>query len=83
VCEFNQFSVLEYLFFCLDDWGLIPSRGRDVSRLHNIHINSGAHWASIQCLLGVKQLKCKAHYSLPSSAKVKNAWRFTSTSIYM
>jgi hypothetical protein len=33
--------------------------------------------------LGVKQLGCEADHSYPSSAKVKNAWRYTSTPIYI
>jgi hypothetical protein len=32
--------------------------------------------------LGVKQLGCEVDHSHPSSAKVKNAWSYTSTPIY-
>jgi hypothetical protein len=32
--------------------------------------------------LGVKQLGCEADHSYPSSAKVKDAWSYTSTPTY-
>jgi hypothetical protein len=32
---------------------------------------------------GVKQQGCEADHSLPSSAKVKNAWRYTFTPPYV
>jgi hypothetical protein len=52
--------------------------------LGGIRTGSGAHPASCQMgteglYAGVKRPGREAHHSLPSSAKVKNAWSYTST----
>jgi hypothetical protein len=40
-------------------------------------------WVIGALFLGVKWLGCEADNSPPSSAKVKNAWSYTSTSLYV
>jgi hypothetical protein len=64
----------------LDDWGLIPGRGRDfflfaiMSRLALGLTQPSLHW-----VLGVKLLELEADHSSASSAEVKNTWSYTFT----
>jgi hypothetical protein len=57
---------------------------RDFSLLHSVQISSEATHLPIQWVvgaysLGVNCLGLEADHSPPSSAKVKNAWNYTST----
>jgi hypothetical protein len=62
---------------------------RNFSLLHRIQTDSGAHpafhhWLPAGGLFsGVKRLGCEANHLPPSSAEVKNAWRYTSTPQYV
>jgi hypothetical protein len=63
--------------------GFIPSRGNTFFPSPSVQTTSANRPAyrrgvSMAATL-VKQLKCEAHHSLPSSAKVKNGWSYTST----
>jgi hypothetical protein len=73
----------------LQDGGSIPGKGNYgiFSLLHRIEIVPGDHPAS--CLMGtgrgggfprVKRSGCETDHSPPTSAEVKNAWNYTSTS---
>jgi hypothetical protein len=56
----------------MDDWDLIPSRGRNFSPCHHVQTGPGA-----------KRPGCEDDHSPPSSAEVKNAWKYTSTPSYI
>jgi hypothetical protein len=43
----------------------------------NIQIGSDAHQPPIQCVPGIKWRGHEADHSPPSSAEIKNEWRFT------
>jgi len=50
--------------------------------LHSLHAHSGAYLASYRMgsgglSLGMKQPELESDYSPPSSAEVKNGWRYT------
>ena len=55
----------------LDDPGL-KSR-----KVQNIQIGSGAHQHPIQGVPGIKWRGHEADHSPPSSAEIKNEWRYT------
>jgi hypothetical protein len=56
---------------------------RDLSLCHLVQIHSGAHRASSPMETGHKAVGCDADHSPPSSAKVMNAWSYTSTPPYV
>jgi len=71
-----------------DKWGWIPGRGRDLSLHYHIQTSSGAHLASyLVSTEGLSpQVKWSGHEidsSLPSNAKVKNAWSYAPTPPYI
>jgi hypothetical protein len=49
----------------------------------NVQTESGAHPSSYRMGTGVKWPRSEANYLSPSSAKVKNAWIYTSTPPYV
>jgi hypothetical protein len=71
----------------LDDRGSevrFPAGAGNFSVLHHVQTGSGAHPASFPMgtgvsFLGLKRPEREADRSPPSSADVKNAWRYTST----
>jgi hypothetical protein len=56
----------------LDDPGL------ESWQVQNIQICSGAHQSPIQCVEGIKWRGHETYHSPPSSAEIKNEWRYTS-----
>jgi len=56
-----------------------PSRGKRFSLFQIIRTGSGAHLASSSMSNGILWPRCEVDQSLPSSAKVKNEWSYTST----
>jgi hypothetical protein len=75
----------------LDDRGSgvqFPAGAGNFSLLHRVQNGSGARLPPIQWVpkalsLGVKRPGREADHSLPSSAEVQNAWRYTSTPQYV
>jgi hypothetical protein len=57
----------------------VPVGAGNVS-LHRVQTGSGAQWVPGTLYLGVKRRWREADHSPPSSAEVKNAWSYTSTS---
>jgi hypothetical protein len=72
----------------MDNWGLILGKGRDFSSLA---LHPDCLWSSPASYamgmgvlsLGVKQLGQETDHSPPSTSEVKNAWSYTSTSLYV
>jgi hypothetical protein len=65
-----------------------PAEVGNFSLHRHVKTGSGAHPSSFQMgtgalSLGVKRPGGEADHSLPSSAKVKNAWRYISTPQYV
>jgi hypothetical protein len=65
-----------------------PGQGQDLTPLHIIQTDSGAHPASYTVCTGgsfpgIKWPKYEAEHSLPTSAEVKNTWIYTSTPPYV
>jgi hypothetical protein len=63
-------------------WFRFPERAAMV--LHSVHIGSWTHsvpypMGTGRFSPGIKRPWYKANHSLPSSAEIKNAWRYTST----
>jgi hypothetical protein len=74
------------LGYRLDDQGAIPGRDNDgnFSLHHSVQTGSGAHPASYPMgiqgsYLGSKAAGAWKYHSLPTRAKVKNAWSYTVT----
>jgi hypothetical protein len=62
----------------------VPAGAGNFSLHHRVKTGSAAHPASYplgagSLSLGIKRPGREADHSLPSSSKVKNAWRYTST----
>jgi hypothetical protein len=78
---------VQQLGYGLDYWDSrvqFPAGARNFSLHHSVQTGSGAHPAFCPVgtegsFPGVKQLGHGADHSPPSSAKVKNAWSYTST----
>jgi hypothetical protein len=56
---------------------------RELSLPHSVHIGSGGHPAYYPVDTGGSVPRGEADYSASSSAKIKNAWSYTSTPPYM
>jgi hypothetical protein len=90
VSQSRYSSVGIALGYGLDDWGSrvrFPAEAGNLSIPHRVQNGSGPTQSPIQCVpgalsLGVKQPEREADHSPLSSAEVKNAWIYTSTSQY-
>jgi hypothetical protein len=80
---------VSWLGYGLDDWCLIPGRGgKGTLFRHRFQTCPGAHLASYPVGTGGSVIEYKApgaeaDHSLPASAEIKNAWRYTSTRLYV
>jgi len=79
---------LQILDYDPDKWGSTPGRGRDFPLHHCVQMVSGAHPSSYPVgtmvfSSGIEWPEHEAVHSSLSSAKVKNAQSYTSTSQYI
>jgi hypothetical protein len=72
---------MQWLVYGLDDWLSIPGRGRDLFLRHR----SGPHQTPYPLSTGIftEGWSTRSDHSPPSSAEVKNVWRYTYTSPYV
>jgi hypothetical protein len=90
-CKSRDSSVGIALGYGLDDRGSrvrFPAGAGNFSLHHRVQSGSGAHPASYPMgtrgsFPGGKAAGCEGDHSPPSSAEVKNAWSYTSTSPYV
>jgi hypothetical protein len=76
-------STLWLLDYGLDDRASFAGSSREFFSSPQSPDQLGPTQPPIQRLLGVKQSGCEADHSPPSSAEVKNAWKYTSTLPYV